>query len=95
MSKKFGKILVVDDDEDILLAARLFLKKHFVLVNTIKTPQEIPTQLRNETYDVLLLDMNFARGASSGKEGFLWLNKILELDPAAVVVLVTDLSFCQ
>jgi len=89
MNKKFGKILVIDDDEDILLAARLFLKKHFVLVNTIKKPQEIPAQLLNESYDVILLDMNFARGASSGKEGFLWLNKILELDPAAVVVLVT------
>ena len=89
MNKKFGKILVIDDDEDILLAARLFLKKHFVLVNTIKTPKEIPAQLQNESYDVILLDMNFARGASSGNEGFLWLNKILELDPAAVVVLVT------
>jgi len=89
MNKKFGKILVIDDDEDILLAARLFLKKHFVLVNTIKAPKEIPAQLLNESYDVILLDMNFARGASSGNEGFLWLNKILELDPAAVVVLVT------
>ena len=89
MNKKFAKILVIDDDEDILLAARLFLKKHFVLVNTIKTPKEIPAQLLNESYDVILLDMNFARGASSGNEGFLWLNKILELDPAAVVVLVT------
>ncbi len=89
MSTKYGKILVIDDDEDILLAARLFLKKHFNLVHTEKNPKAIPTQLKNESYDVVLLDMNFAKGASSGKEGFLWLNKILEIDPSAVVVMVT------
>lgn len=89
MNKKIGKILVVDDDPDVLLAARLFLKKHFLLVNTINDPNAIPTQLKNESYDVILLDMNFARGASSGREGFQWLNTILELDPSAVVVLTT------
>ncbi len=89
MLKKTGKILVVDDDQDILLAARLFLKKHFLLVNTESNPDAIPTQLKNESYDIILLDMNFARGASSGKEGFQWLNTILELDPSAVVVLTT------
>ncbi len=89
MSKKRGKILVVDDDPDVLLAARLFLKKHFLLVATESEPQAIPTQLKNESYDVILLDMNFARGESSGKEGFKWLDKILELDPSAVVVLTT------
>lgn len=89
MSKKTGKILVIDDDEDILLAARMFLKKHFALVHTEKQPQAIPTQLKNENYDVILLDMNFARGESSGREGFFWLNKILEMDPSAVVILIT------
>lgn len=87
--KKYGKVLVVDDDEDVLLAARLFLKKHFTLVTTEKEPKAIPTQLRNESYDVILLDMNFAKGASSGTEGFHWLNKILEIDSSAVVVLIT------
>ena len=89
MIKKFGKILVIDDDKDILLAARLFLKNHFTLVHTENDPNALPAQLKNESYDVILLDMNFAKGASSGKEGFYWLNKILEIDPAAVVVLIT------
>jgi DNA-binding NtrC family response regulator len=89
MNKKFGKILVIDDDEDILLAARLFLKNHFTLVHTENDPNALPAQLKNESYDVILLDMNFAKGASSGKEGFYWLNKILKIDPAAVVVLIT------
>lgn len=89
MPDKHGKILVIDDDEDILLAARLFLKQHFELVHTEKSPNNIPTLLQNENYDVILLDMNFARDMTSGKEGFFWLNKILAIDPSAVVILIT------
>jgi two-component system response regulator HydG len=89
MPDKHGKILVVDDDEDILLAARLFLKQHFDLVHTEKKPDNIPIVLQNENYDVILLDMNFARDMTSGKEGFFWLNKILDIDPSAVVILIT------
>jgi len=89
MPDKHSKILVVDDDEDILLAARLFLKQHFNLVHTEQQPDNIPTLLQNESYDVILLDMNFARDMTSGKEGFFWLNKILEIDPSAVVILIT------
>ncbi len=89
MPEKHGKILVIDDDEDILLAARLFLKQHFELVHTEKSPDKIPTLLQNENYDVILLDMNFARDMTSGKEGLFWLNKVLEIDPSAVVILIT------
>ncbi len=89
MDKKAGKILIIDDDEGILDAARLFLKQHVKLVHTEKDPDKIPNLLKNETYDVIFLDMNFARGATAGEEGFLWLNRILELDPAAVVILIT------
>lgn len=89
MDKKTGKILIIDDDEDILQAARLLLKQHVALVNTEKNPKTIPSLLKNEIYDVILLDMNFAKGATSGKEGFYWLNKIHEIDPQSVVVLIT------
>ncbi len=89
MNKTFGKILIVDDDEDVLQAARLLLKKHAVLVHTEKNPEQIPTLLKNESYDLILLDMNFTRDVSSGREGFFWLDKILEIDPSAVVVLIT------
>jgi len=87
--REFGKILVVDDDEDVLQAARLLLKKRAALVHTEKRPEKLPSLLMNENYDVILLDMNFTRDVSSGREGFFWLDKILELDPAAVVVLIT------
>ncbi|MFQ6104847.1 MAG: sigma-54-dependent transcriptional regulator, partial [Candidatus Glassbacteria bacterium] len=89
MNTKSGRILIVDDDEDVLQAARLFLKQHFAVVHTEKDPQKLPSLLKKESYDVILLDMNFTRDLTSGIEGFHWLDKILEIDPAAVVVLIT------
>ncbi|CAN5390725.1 sigma-54 dependent transcriptional regulator [soil metagenome] len=84
-----GKILVVDDDEDILKTARLFLKRQVERVDIEKNPESIPTILMNEQYDVILLDLNFTKDVSSGHEGFYWLDKILAIDPSAVVVLIT------
>jgi DNA-binding NtrC family response regulator len=89
MVKNTGKILIVDDNEDLLLAARLFLKQHFSLVHTETDPANIPSLMKNENYDVILLDMNFTMDATSGVEGFMWLDKILKIDPAAVVILIT------
>lgn len=89
MSKLDAKILIVDDDQDVLLAARLFLKQHMKAVHTEANPENIPNLMANESYDVVLLDMNFSPDATSGKEGFYWLNKILELDPMAVVIFIT------
>ena len=89
MTNKSGRLLVVDDNEDLLLAARLFLKQHFLLVDTEQDPEKIPNLLKNENYDVILLDMNFTIDATSGKEGFTWLERILQLDPSAVVILIT------
>lgn len=86
---KTGKILIVDDNEDLLRAARMFLKRHFQQVDIEKNPESIPALLNNEQYDVILLDMNFTKDVSSGHEGFLWLENILDLDPSAVVVLIT------
>ena len=89
MSKHEASILIIDDDLDVLLAARLFLRQHFVVVHTEKDPENIVSFMKRATYDVILLDMNFSRDATSGKEGFFWLNKILEIDPAAVVIFIT------
>jgi len=87
--KNFGKILIVDDDADVLQAAKTFLKQHVESVRTEKNPVLIPQLLATEAFDVILLDMNFTRDVSSGQEGFFWLKKILALDSQAVVVLIT------
>jgi len=84
-----ARILVVDDQEDILLAARLLLKRHFRSVETLRDPSRLPDLTRPNAFDVLLLDMNFAIGAEGGAEGLSWLSKVLAVDPQAVVVLVT------
>lgn len=89
MAKLDAKILIVDDDPDILVAAKLFLKRHIRVVHTEQDPHNIPTLMNNDDYDLFLLDMNFSRDATSGKEGFYWMNRILENDPAAVVILIT------
>ncbi len=89
MGKINARLLIVDDDTDILLAAKMYLRQHINIVHTEKNPQNIPDLLKNDNYDVILLDMNFSREATSGKEGFHWLNVILENDPAATVIFIT------
>jgi DNA-binding NtrC family response regulator len=89
MEQKHGKILIVDDNEDLLKAAKMFLKRHFAQVDIEKNPEAIPSLMGNDDYDVILLDMNFTKDVSSGSEGYYWLEKILGIDPSAVVVLIT------
>ena len=90
MNTKVGKILAVDDNEDILFALKLLLKQHVELVTTVNVPEQIPNVLTEEDYDVILLDMNFTKDAISGQEGFDWLAKIMEIDPDAVVCFITQ-----
>lgn len=89
MTSAAGKLLIVDDDEDILVAGRLLLRRHFAAVLTCSDPRDIESLMREHAFDVILLDMNFSPGESSGEQGFHWLRRILELDPDAVVVLIT------
>lgn len=89
MPSPAGHILVLDDDQDILLSARLLLKQHGYIARTEQDPRQIPALLRQERFDAILLDMNYTQDASSGREGFYWLEQILGLDPLAVVVLIT------
>lgn len=89
MNKDIGKILIVDDDEDVLLAAKMLLKKHAMEVTIEKNPNKLPFLLNNYSYDVILLDMNFSKDITSGKEGFHWLGQITERDPNAVVIMIT------
>ena len=84
-----GNILIVDDDEDILTAGRLLLRRQFGSVTTCRNPERIPEQMAANDVDVVLLDMNFGPGESSGTQGLHWLKTILDIDPEAVVVMIT------
>jgi len=86
---KQGRVIVVDDDEDVLKAARIFLKRHLDHIDTISNPRQIPAAIAESKYDVILLDMNFTRDVTSGQEGFRWLQRIREIDHDAVVVMIT------
>lgn len=89
MIKDPCQILLVDDEEDILLAGRLLLKQHFSTVMTTSDPHRIPALLQENDIDVVLLDMNYSTGATSSKEGFYWLKQILQLSPKTKVILMT------
>ena len=83
------KVLIIDDDRDVLESARMFLKHDFSVVTIEENPARIPALLREREYDVILLDMNFKKGVNDGEEGFHWLSEILAIDPDAVVILIT------
>jgi DNA-binding NtrC family response regulator len=84
-----ARVLVLDDAEDVLLAARLALKRHFAGVETLRSPAELVPKVKNGGFDVLLLDMNFRTGDDSGREGLRLMAEVLAVDPDAVVVLIT------
>lgn len=89
MGKVSGNILVVDDDEFVLLSIKLLLEPHFSCVRTVNNPEKIPAILDREQVDVVVLDMNFRQGDTSGNQGRFWLKKMLSLAPDIQVILIT------
>lgn len=84
-----SSILIVDDDADVLLAAQVVLKKQFRTIVTETDPSQLPKLLEGESFDVLLLDMNFSAGRTSGEEGIEWLRTAQRISPATKVILMT------
>ncbi|MCK5170582.1 MAG: sigma-54-dependent Fis family transcriptional regulator [Bacteroidales bacterium] len=89
MKSKLGKILVVDDNDYVLKTINQLLKYECETVNTIKNPNQLYTILSKESFDVVLLDMNFKAGINSGNEGLFWLDEILKIDKNVVVIMIT------
>jgi DNA-binding NtrC family response regulator len=86
---KKGRILIVDDNRNVLNALRIFLESHFEEVVLLSSPSSLVTTLKEHSPDVVLLDMNFSAGINSGNEGLYWLNEIKKTDPELPVVLFT------
>jgi len=88
MSKQ-GKILIVDDNRTILESLEQLLKFDYQKIKTLTSPDSIIPELKKNESDVILLDMNFLPGITSGEEGIMWIREILKYDPQAVIILIT------
>ena len=89
---ELGKILIVDDNKDVLFALNLLLEPYAEKIKVSVSPDRIETFMRTFQPDLILLDMNFSRDVVSGQEGFDCLKQILDIDPQAVVLFMTAYS---
>ena len=87
--KKSGNILIVDDNRGVLTALQLLLKPYFDKITVLSSPDTLPATLREDTWQAVLLDMNFTSGINTGNEGLYWLHEIKKQYPALPVVLFT------
>lgn len=84
-----GKILIVDDNKSALSALNMLLQPEFDLVVTISSPNQINAEFGKNSFDLVLLDMNFSAGINSGNEGLFWLSEIKKLSLVTEVVMIT------
>lgn len=89
MKKTQATILVIDDQEDILFASKMVLKKHFETIHTLNEPKKIINMLSEHAIDVVLLDMNYRIGFEDGREGIYALKEIKTFSPQTIVILMT------
>lgn len=89
MTKQIGNVLIVDDDAGVLQTAKFILKQYFTNVVVTRKPDEIPFLVGNTSFELVLLDMNFKPGVSSGEEGITWLSEIVKRSPETSVVMIT------
>ncbi len=86
---KAGKLLIVDDNRNILSAVKLLTESIFAEVTTLPSPNSLISTIHTFSPDVILLDMNFHAGINSGNEGLYWLREVLSKYPETKVVLFT------
>lgn len=89
MSLKKARILVIDDDTDVLTAVRLLLRPEVKEVVTEKNPEQLPALIAKNDFDLVLLDMNFNASINTGNEGIYWLKRVKEMKPAISVIMIT------
>ncbi|MCX6608378.1 MAG: sigma-54 dependent transcriptional regulator [Acidobacteria bacterium] len=83
------RILIADDQPDVLAALRLLLKAEGYLIETAASPAAILAALEIREYDILLMDLNYARDTTSGQEGLDVLRQLAAKDPSLPVVVMT------
>ena len=76
-------------DPDVLTAVRLLLKPGVKEILIEKNPENLPSLLSKQSFDLVLLDMNFKSSINTGNEGIFWLKRIKELRPETAVIMIT------
>jgi two-component system, NtrC family, response regulator HydG len=89
MKKYPGVVLIVDDDDHVVITSRMILKQYFENIESLNSPKTLESRLKQGGIDVILLDMNFKAGVTSGNEGIFWMNQIRVISPHTQVVLQT------
>src|SRR5262245_15414103 len=83
------RVIVADDQQDVLTALRLLLRNDGMRVTTVSSPAGLLEAVRSESFDVALIDLNYARDTTSGREGLDLLPQIQAIDPALPVIVMT------
>jgi sigma-B regulation protein RsbU (phosphoserine phosphatase) len=83
------RLLVADDQPDVLEALRLLLSQHDFSLQLVTSPVTTLEQLRGEQWDLLLMDLNYSRDTTSGDEGLQLLSAAREIDSALPIVVMT------
>lgn len=86
---KKDKLLIVDDNKEILKALQFLLMSEFDFIETISNPNQLYSELERTSFDIVLLDMNFKSGINTGNEGLFWLKEIKKRSPQVEVVMIT------
>lgn len=89
MEKKYENVLIIDDNEEILIALKIFLRNYFKDIHTLNKPSNVYSTIERSVYELILLDMNFKSGDRSGNEGLFWLKEILKINPDAIIICIT------
>src|SRR2546426_1383808 len=83
------RILIADDQQDVLDALRLLLKGHGYSIETVNSPADLLAAVARQVFDILLIDLNYARDTTSGRGGLDVLSRLREIEDAPPVVAMT------
>src|SRR5260370_25944609 len=83
------RILIADDQQDVMGAMRLLLKGHGYCIETVNSPADLLAAVARQEFDILLIDLNYARDTTSGREGLDMLSRLKEIEDAPPVVAMT------